>query len=60
MIKIEVININVIKFNVIKIVVKGFGVSVNSLLERSSLFQGSSGTYPAVGWVVGWVGGWIK
>ena len=55
---VEVIIINVIQFNVIKIVVKGFGVSVNPLFERNSLVKGSSGTYPA-GWVGGWLGGWV-
>ena len=53
-VKIEVIKINVINFNVIKIVAKGYGVSIDSQFERSSLVRESSSTYPAGGWVVGW------
>ena len=40
-------------------VAKGFGVSIDSQFERNSLVWGSSGTYPAGGWVGGWVVGWL-
>ena len=30
------------------------GVSIDSQFERNSLVRGSSGTYPAGGWLVGW------